>query len=286
MPTQALLDHPALRSAAWFAVFDGHGGKEVARYCAAHLHSALAAQPALAAGAVEEALAASFLALDAQLLTVGGRRALAALAEEGLARETAGEAVEEDSAPSHGPAAGCTACCALLVGSTLYVANAGDSRAVLCRGGAAVDLSVDHKPGLEGEKARILAAGGFVADGRVKGSLALSRALGDFEFKQNRELPAERQMVTALPEVTRLALQPGDDFLLLACDGVWDVLSSAQAVEFARQRLAGGAAPAAVCEALCDACCASDTRGSGLGCDNISVVLVVFKPAVLGAPGE
>jgi serine/threonine protein phosphatase PrpC len=171
---------------------------------------------------------------------------------------------------------------AQLKGGTLYVANAGDSRAVLCRaGGAARDMSIDHKPTLETEKARILAAGGFVAEGRVKGSLALSRAIGDMEFKQAAGLPAEQQMVTALPEVQTERLVSGDEFLIIACDGIWDVMTSQQAVDFCRQRLAGGAAPAAVCEALCDACCARDTRGSGLGCDNMSVVLVVFKPAAL-----
>ena len=164
------------------------------------------------------------------------------------------------------------------------MANAGDSRAVLCRaGGVARDLSMDHKPTLESEKARIIAAGGFVAEGRVKGSLALSRAIGDMEFKQANHLPPEAQMVTALPDVVVERLVPGDEFLILACDGIWDVMTSQQAVDFVRQRLGAGTAPSAVCEALCDACCARDTRGSGLGCDNMSVVLVAFKPAAMAA---
>ncbi len=164
----------------------------------------------------------------------------------------------------------------------LYVANAGDSRAVLCRaGGVAEDMSVDHKPTMEGEKARILAAGGFVADGRVKGSLALSRAIGDMEFKQTPGLGPEAQMVTAVPDVRCEPLRKGDEFLILACDGIWDVMSSQAAVTFVRARLAEGAAPADACAALCDACMAPDTHGVGLGCDNMSVVLCVFKPAAL-----
>lgn len=69
-------------------------------------------------------------------------------------------------------------------------------------------------------------AGGFVADGRVNASLNLSRALGDLEYKQSSNLGPEEQMVTAVPEIRRMRLQPGDDFLLLACDGIWDVLTN------------------------------------------------------------
>lgn len=69
-------------------------------------------------------------------------------------------------------------------------------------------------------------AGGFIAEGRVNGSLNLSRALGDMEYKQARELSAGEQMVTALPEVRTLHLESGHEFLLLACDGIWDVLTN------------------------------------------------------------
>ena len=78
-----------------------------------------------------------------------------------------------------GSDSGCTACVALLRGDQLVVANAGDSRCVLCRGGTAVDLSVDHKPEDDSERNRIEKAGGKVtADGRVNGGLNLSRAIG------------------------------------------------------------------------------------------------------------
>lgn len=69
-------------------------------------------------------------------------------------------------------------------------------------------------------------AGGFVAEGRINGSLNLSRALGDMEYKQSRDLGPHAQMVTAVPEVRHLPLEPGDEFLILACDGIWDVLSN------------------------------------------------------------
>jgi protein phosphatase 1G len=289
---QTILELDPSSRAAWFAVFDGHGGKEVAKYCAAHLHAAFAAHPAFAAGRLEDALVASFLQMDTQIVTDAGRRLLAGYAEEGLAQgdggasrdRLGGDQMDDDEGSMHaGPSAGCTSVVAVLKGSTLYVANAGDSRAVLCRAGVAQDMSMDHKPTLDGEKARILAAGGFVADGRVKGSLALSRAIGDMEFKQANHLPAEQQMVTALPDVQSVRLTAGDEFLIIACDGIWDVMTSQAAVDFVRQRLNAGTAPAAICEALCDHCCARDTRGSGLGCDNMSTIVLQFKPALLGA---
>lgn len=69
------------------------------------------------------------------------------------------------------------------------------------------------------EKARIQAAGGFVDFGRVNGNLALSRAIGDFEFKKSAELPPESQIVTAFPDVEIHNLSPDDEFLIVACDG-------------------------------------------------------------------
>lgn len=72
-----------------------------------------------------------------------------------------------------------------------------------------------------GEKARISAAGGFVDFGRVNGNLALSRAIGDFEFKKSAELSPEQQIVTAYPDVTVHDLTDDDEFLVIACDGMF-----------------------------------------------------------------
>ncbi len=80
-------------------------------------------------------------------------------------------------------------------------------------------MSYDHKPTNDGENARITAAGGFVEFGRVNGNLALSRALGDFEFKQNFALDAEHQIVTADPDIITHQCDGEEEFLVLACDG-------------------------------------------------------------------
>lgn len=205
---------------------------------------------------------------------------------EELTPSSSGDAGGETLDRWAGPQAGATSVVVCIRGDKAYCANAGDSRAVFSRkGGVAVDMSVDHKPMNEEERRRITNAGGFVSEGRVNGSLALSRALGDFEYKRNKELSEKEQAVTAFPEIREFDLQDGDEFMILACDGIWDVMSSQECVSFVRERLIAGHKSgdgaefkvSRICEELCDRCLAPDTRGSGLGCDNMSVVIVVMR---------
>lgn len=80
--------------------------------------------------------------------------------------------------------AGCTSCVCLLTPEHIYCANSGDSRAILVnKAGKVTELSHDHKPDDPGEMKRIKAGGGFVDDGRVQGIIAVSRAIGDWEYK-------------------------------------------------------------------------------------------------------
>ena len=80
--------------------------------------------------------------------------------------------------------AGCTACVVLITKDTIYCANAGDSRACIwTKNSKVVELSHDHKPDNEGEMKRVKAGGGFVEEGRVQGIIAVSRAIGDWEYK-------------------------------------------------------------------------------------------------------
>lgn len=78
---------------------------------------------------------------------------------------------------------GTTACVVLVTNESIYCANSGDSRAVLCSKGNAIALSFDHKPSNDDEMKRIEKSGHFVEDDRVDGNLALSRAIGDFQYK-------------------------------------------------------------------------------------------------------
>ncbi|BFZ57758.1 mgpp2cl-1, protein phosphatase 2C-like protein 1 [Savitreella phatthalungensis] len=108
----------------------------------------------------------------------------------------------------------------------LYTANAGDARVVLCRKGAAVRLSYDHKGSDAQEGVRVQNAGGTILNNRVNGVLAVTRALGDSYMKE---------LVTAHPYTTETVLIPGEDeFMILACDGLWDVCTDQEAVDLVR----------------------------------------------------
>lgn len=172
--------------------------------------------------------------------------------------------------------AGTTAVTVLIKGNQLYCANVGDSRAVACIKGKDHPLSSDHKPNNPMESMRIKDAGGWVEYNRVNGNLALSRALGDFVFKRNPSKPAEEQMVIALPDVEQRTITEDWEFVVLACDGVWDVLTNSEAVDFIRYRLGTRMEPEKVCEELMTTCLSPDCQMGGLGCDNMTVILVCF----------
>ncbi|KAF2654640.1 protein phosphatase 2C isoform beta [Lophiostoma macrostomum CBS 122681] len=108
----------------------------------------------------------------------------------------------------------------------LYTANVGDARIVLCRNGRALRLSYDHKGSDENEGRRVASAGGLILNNRVNGVLAVTRALGDAYMKD---------LVTGHPYTTETVIQADqDEFLILACDGLWDVCSDQEAVELVR----------------------------------------------------
>lgn len=126
---------------------------------------------------------------------------------------------------------GCTANVVLVRDGTLYVANAGDARCVAAIGGKAVALSTDHKPTNSREKQRVIKAGFSVnGEGRIDGNLNLSRSLGDLKYKKNKKLRPSEQAITAFPEVKAMTHlgAPGKkvDFIVLGCDGVWEMKNS------------------------------------------------------------
>ena len=135
---------------------------------------------------------------------------------------------------------GSTCVLVIITPSHILCANVGDSRCVLGTKiekknqihNVCIALSEDHKPSLPEEKLRISEAGGFVADDRVNGELAMSRALGDFVYKGNVELAADKQAVICYPDIAIQRRTPHDGVLILACDGVWDVVSNDDAVSY------------------------------------------------------
>ncbi|KAI1381053.1 PP2C-domain-containing protein [Hypoxylon crocopeplum] len=239
--------HPSRLS--FFGVFDGHGGDKVAQFAGRNIHGILKKQDTFKAGNYEQSLKDTFLATDRAILS--------------------DPQYEEE-------VSGCTACCGLITSDKIYIANAGDSRSVLGVKGRAKPLSFDHKPQNEGEKARITAAGGFVDFGRVNGNLALSRAIGDFEFKKSAELAPEQQIVTAYPDVVTHEISDDDEFLVIACDGIWDCQSSQAVVEFVRRGIAAKQELEKICENMMDNCLASNSETGGVGCDNMTMIIVGF----------
>lgn len=232
---------------AFFAVYDGHGGAKMAQYAGEHLHKTVIDQTAYKKGDLTTALRDAFLTLDEDMQN-----------DETLKDELAGT----------------TAVVVVMKGGKLHTANVGDSRGIVSICGHAKALSHDHKPCLEEESNRIIAAGGWVEFNRVNGNLALSRALGDFIFKKNLTKSPEEQIVTALPDITVTDITPETEFLVLACDGIWDVLTNQEVVDFIRPRIASKMEPAQICEELMTRCLAPDCQMGGLGCDNMTVVLV------------
>lgn len=172
--------------------------------------------------------------------------------------------------------AGSTAVTVIIKNNKLYCANAGDSRAIACINGEVEVLSLDHKPNNFIESKRISEAGGWVEFNRVNGNLALSRALGDFIFKKNTKKKAEEQIVTAYPDVEVRDITEDWDFLVLACDGIWDVLSNEEVIQFCRKRIGMGMMPEEICEEIMTHCLAPDCQMGGIGGDNMTIVLVCF----------
>lgn len=142
---------------------------------------------------------------------------------------------------------GSTVVAALISPYYIYFANCGDSRAMLCRSGQVCFSTEDHKPYSPLEKERIESAGGSVTIQRINGSLAVSRALGDFSYKGAENRTPSQQMVSPEPEVCVVARSPADEFLVLACDGVWDTISNEELCAFIHNRLQ-------VCTDLRDVC--------------------------------
>ncbi|WVZ99665.1 hypothetical protein U9M48_044928 [Paspalum notatum var. saurae] len=251
----------------FFAVYDGHGGPRVAEACRERMHVVLAEEVGLRRrgdGRADdvrrwkEAMAASFARVDGEV--TGGAPPPSKQQAADLPYRTVGS----------------TAVVAVVGQRRIVVANCGDSRAVLCRGGVAVPLSSDHKPDRPDELQRVEAAGGRVINwngSRVLGVLATSRSIGDYYLKP---------YVSAEPEVTVVERTEQDEFLILASDGLWDVVSNEVACKLARNCLSGRAAsmfPESVAgRTAADAATLlaelAMSRGSK---DNISVVVVELR---------
>ena len=178
-----------------FCVFDGHGSTDSSIFVATHLPSIIKKYLQSTNNDYPLALKNSFVEINEEMSSF---------------------------ALQHGT----TAVVALVVENILYVANVGDSRAVLCRDGVAHRLTVDHHPDLPGEQERIEELGGFVVNGRVRGVLAVTRALGD---------AFAGDLISAEPHLVSVHLNSSDSFLLLACDGLFEKFTDEEAIDMAKK---------------------------------------------------
>ncbi|PKA50967.1 putative protein phosphatase 2C 6 [Apostasia shenzhenica] len=225
----------------FFGVYDGHGGVQVANYCQERVHLALVEELRKSNGFLEgivnndwqkrweRAFIGCFKKVDDEIAGKATRGDVGSTSEaSGVESSLCLSAPLEPIAPE---TVGSTAVVSVICSSHIIVANCGDSRAVLCRGKQAIPLSVDHKPNREDEYSRIEAAGGKVIQWnghRVFGVLAMSRSIGDRYLKP---------WIIPEPEVRIMPRTKDDECLILASDGLWDVLSNEEVCDAARRRL-------------------------------------------------
>ncbi|KAI0166518.1 phosphatase 2C-like domain-containing protein [Xylariaceae sp. FL1272] len=279
----------------YFAIFDGHAGTFAADWCGKKLHLILEDIIRRNPNApIPELLDQTFTSVDAQLdklpiknsgctaaiavlrwedrvpsnSSATGSQAIAPAAAAASKAPDASKPKDSKSEDDDRSMAIPESTHAKLKGAAtrhrvLYTANVGDARIILCRGGKALRLSYDHKGSDENEGKRIANAGGLILNNRVNGVLAVTRALGDTYMKD---------LVTGHPYTTETVIQPeADEFIIIACDGLWDVCTDQEAVDLVRDNQD----PVASSKLLVDHALARFST------DNLSCMIIRFDKAAL-----
>jgi len=223
---------------SYYAVFDGHAGTDAAAHAAAHLHELVIESSAYPSDPVQ-AFHEAFVKCDSEFVAKSKK-------------------------------SGTTAICSLIKGSTIFTAWLGDSQAVLIRNGVPVKIVEAHKPNRDDEKARIEALGGTImhwGTWRVNGQLAVSRAIGDGEYKP---------YISAEPDVTTSVNNGSEEFLILGCDGLWDTITPEEATDLVFQHLEENKMSGGDIENIgARLATAAKDKGSG---DNITIIVIFIKP--------
>ena len=227
---------------ALYGIYDGHGGPKAAAFAAEKLHCFLAHR-------LNQLSSAELQDFGRVVECV--RAAYAEMEEKWMALAEAQDL--ED---------GTTAVTAMVLGDRLFVANLGDSRLIVGgQAGAVRFRTLDHKPDATPEKVRIEAAGGFVREvqgvAKLNGAITVARAIGTYELKSVGGASCTGPALSPEPEITVYQLTTDDCFMLLACDGLWDVLDNGRAAQLVWGWLTEGmaldrAATRLVTAALCE----------------------------------
>ncbi|XP_045789482.1 probable protein phosphatase 2C 13 [Trifolium pratense] len=235
---------------AFYAVFDGHGGPDAAVFVKNNAMKLFFEDTTMLQTYDTDALLLKKLEASHRKAFLGADLALA----------------DEQSVSS---SCGTTALTALILGRHLMVANAGDCRAVLCKRGVAVNMSQDHRPSYLPERKRVEELGGYIDDGYLNGYLSVTRALGDWDLK----LPlGSASPLTAEPDVQVVTLTEEDEFLIIGCDGIWDVMSSQEAVSLVRRGLRRHDDPQQCARELVKEALRLHTT------DNLTVIVICLSP--------
>uniref|UniRef100_A0A8C5L0I8 protein-serine/threonine phosphatase n=1 Tax=Jaculus jaculus TaxID=51337 RepID=A0A8C5L0I8_JACJA len=236
-----------LETWSFFAVYDRHAGSQVAKYCCEHLLDRITNNQDFkgSAGAssvenVKNGIRTGFLEIDEHMRVMSEKK-------RGADRS------------------GWTAVGVLISPQHTYFINCGDSRGLLCRNRKVHFFTQVHKPRNPLEKERIHNAGGSVMTQRVNGSLAVSRALGDFDYKCFRGKGPTEHLVSPEPEVHDIERSEDDQFIILLCD-------------FVRSRLEVTDDLEEVCNEVVDTCLYKGSR------DNMSVILICLTYAPKVSP--
>ncbi|CAH1404899.1 unnamed protein product [Nezara viridula] len=233
-----------------FGVFDGHGGNAISDFVSKNMYYYIVSDPAFKSGSIKDALLNAFQRIDNLLMNHSHYRHL----EEGS-----------------------TAVVVLIRNGTLFCANIGDSRAVAYARGEVIPLSRDHKPELREENFRIVQAGCFVEYGRINGDLAMSRAFGDFRFKRNRRKDMSQQAVISEPDVVEFVITKNWEFVVLACDGIWDTMTNEEVCSFIKSKISKNITVDIICEQIIRKClCKEYPAPDSLGADNMTIIIVVI----------
>lgn len=224
---------------AFYGVFDGHGGTDAASFSRKNILKFIVEDTHFPSG-IKKAVRNAFVKADHSF------------ADSTCLDNTSGT----------------TVLTALILGRNMLIANAGDSRAVLGKRGRALELSKDHKPNCTSERLRIEKMGGVVCDGYLNGQLSVARALGDWHLKGPK---GSSYPLSCEPELNEIVLTDEDEFLIIGCDGLWDVMSSQCAVTLVRKELMQHNDPERCCKELVREALRRNT------CDNLTALVVCFS---------
>lgn len=300
-------DHQVLMDHALFCVFDGHGGGFTSDYSSKHFlriftdrkewknYIALSRSdrkevPGLKL--IKAAFSGAFFDIDSELKEIYKKRietnggTSPSATSRGRNKKQKLKQLADDERDSNNSSrqssplpplprvmldrSGSTAVMVLLTPHHIICCNAGDSRAIVCRSSNALPLSFDHKPSNPTEMNRVREAGGFVKFRRVDGDLAVSRGLGDFRFKSNDEVESKLQKVSMQPDIIVCPRDnEKDQFLVLGCDGIWDVMENQDCAEVVQSFMDEGESDMGkLCEDMLTTCLERNSK------DNMTICVV------------